>query len=227
MIVCVVTSSYEEERKEIENLKKEITEWEVLSCENMSADVWRSMPRVQSLFGEKKFYYVQGLEEYDELVDIFFEHTIEYQISEHVFLVSFSSLLKKQKEALVESGAKIIEGKAKEEKEKPSFAFSNAILARDKKKAWQELHVLLQTKTAEEIHGGVWAQMKNLLLVSRHAESELDLHPFVFKNIKNALPKWPEVELLAHAKKIIEMPNKAHAGETVLADELEKWVLSL
>ena len=227
MITCVISSSYEERMRKIEEEKKKRGECEVVLCEQLSMNAWQTLPSTQSLFGEKKGYYVQDLEEYDDFVDIFFENIENYHTSQHTFLVAFSSLLKKQKEVLMKIGARIVEVSIKEEKEKPSFVFANAVLERDKKKAWQELQILLKEKTAEEIHGGVWSQIRNMILASQHAEGELDLHPFVYKNAKKALIKWSPEELLIHAKKIVDMPNKAHAGEIVLANELEKWILGL
>ncbi len=226
MIVCAVSSSYEERIRKIEEEKKKVDDCEVVLCEQLSSNAWQTMPETQSLFGEKKVYYVQDLEEYDDFVNIFFENIEKYNTSQHVFLVAFSALLKKQKEVLAKSGARIVEVSIKEEKEKSSFVFANAILERDKKKAWQELNILLNEKTAEEIHGGAWNQIRNMILASQHAEDELDLHPFVYKNAKRALAKWPQEELLIHAKKMVDMPNKAHAGDIVLANELEKWILS-
>ncbi len=160
------------------------------------------------------------------MYDFLFLNIESFSQSQNIFIAQVSKVLKKQKDICEKIGVEIIEIKVAKEREMPSFMLADAFLRRDKKGTFVALHDELATKPPEEVHGGLWYQMKNMTLIfSGATEEESGLHPFVYKKIKLASTKFSKKECDEILKTLLEMNHKAHRGEADFEVALEQFVL--
>lgn len=196
----------------------------VLYIDNPSIDILRESVSAQDLFGGISIFVFRELEE--NVYDYVFANTESFSQSQNVFIFQVSKVLKKQKDICEKAGIEIIEVKALKEREMPSFVLADAFLRKDKKAAFVALYDELATKPPEEVHGGLWYQMKNMALVfSGATEEESGLHPFVYKKLKSASAKFSKQECDEILKELLEMNHKAHRGELDFEVALERFVL--
>ena len=176
------------------------------------------------LFGNMLTFVFRKLN--DEVYDFLFSNIESFSQSRNNFVAQVQKVLKKQKDICESVEVKIIEVKAIKEREMPSFVLADAFLRRDKKAAFVALHDELATKPPEEVHGGLWYQMKNMALIfSGATEEESGLHPFVYKKIKSASIKFSKKECDEIFKTLLEMNHKAHRGEKDFEVALEQFIL--
>ena len=81
---------------------------------------------------------------------------------------------------------------------------------------------------AEEIHGILFWQVKNMILASR-ADSVKDtgLTPYQYKNALSGGRKYKKEELLKMSNDLVEITHKVRSGEGELPVMLEKWMLGV
>lgn len=104
-----------------------------------------------------------------------------------------------------------------------TFSFADAVVNKDRKRAWTIFqHLLAQGLAAEEIHGVLWWQFKSVFLATKYkGADEAGVKPNVFKNCQNFAKKWGEDELDLKLDKLVSMYHKAHRGEVDFLAELE------
>ena len=186
--------------------------------------VLRESISAQDLFGGTSLYIFRELD--DEAYNFLFSNIGLFLQSQNFFIAQVSKVLKKQKDICAEVGVLIIEIKSIKEREMPSFLLADAFLRRDKKAAFAALQDELVTKPPEEVHGGLWYQMKNMaLIISSTNEAESGLHPFVYKKLKSASTKFSKKECDEILKALLQMNHKAHRGEVDFEIALEQFVL--
>lgn len=189
-----------------------------------SADILRESVSAQDLFGGISTYVFREIDE--EVYDFFFSNVESFSQSQNFFVIQVSKVLKKQKDICEKAGVEVIEVKTTKEREIPSFVLADAFLRRDKKVAFVALYDELSTKPPEEVHGGLWYQMKNMLLIlSGATEAESGLHPFVYKKLKSASAKFSKKECDEILKELLQMNHKAHRGELDFGVALEQFIL--
>ncbi len=111
-----------------------------------------------------------------------------------------------------------------------TFAFAEAVAAKDKVKAWAIFEELSSDAlAAEEIHGVLWWQFKSVALAAKSKSAkEAGLNPFVYGKCQNFIKKWGGAdgkELENALIKIVEMYHLAHRGEVDFMSELEVFSL--
>lgn len=189
-----------------------------------SVEILRETVLAQDLFGEAFVYVFRELDE--DVYDFLFSNIETFSQSQNIFIAQVSKVLKKQKDICAKLEVEIIEMKSVKEREMPSFVLADAFLRRDKKTAFTALFDELATKPPEEVHGGLWYQMKNMALIfSGASESESGLHPFVYKKLKSASTKFSKKECDEILKELLEMNHKAHRGQLDFEVALEQFVL--
>jgi DNA polymerase III delta subunit len=204
--------------------KKEVNVYE---AEDMTETILQELIHTESLFGDAHTYVIKDVAENSDVESYFFDMVPELVASVHTFIVTTERLLKKQKEIL-ETSKSVVEEYASSaaKKDTSTFALGDAFLGRDKKKAWLALHAELATKSPEEVHGGLWYNVKSLLLVHGGASpQESGLHPFVYGKIKQAVTRFDDVTLHILAEECVLMPHKAHRGEIDFEAALEQFIL--
>jgi hypothetical protein len=108
-----------------------------------------------------------------------------------------------------------------------TFAFADALAAKDRKKSWVLFQELLHDSlAAEEIHGVLWWQFKSMFLAKKSKSAkEARLNPFVFGKCQSFSSKWESGEIDAFLKKLVHMYHGAHRGELDFISELEALCL--
>ncbi len=147
--------------------------------------------------------------------------------TENVLVFQVEKILKKEREVLEKNNWTIIElSQEKAKKSAPSFLLADAFLKRDKKAVFSALHVELMAKPPEEVHRGLWYQVKSMKLVASGAsETDSGLHPFVYKKVKQACKLFSEEELDAMSESLVSMYHESHRGELDFPVALEQFAL--
>lgn len=216
----LLLSKKTKERLESQNIVSDTVSY----IDNPSIDILRESVASQDLFGNISTFVFRELD--DEVYNFLFSNIESFSQSQNIFIAQVSKVLKKQKDICEKIGVEIIEIKVAKEREMPSFMLADAFLRRDKKGTFVALHDELATKPPEEVHGGLWYQMKNMALILSHAtEVESSLHPFVYKKIKSASSKFSKKEVDEILKNLLEINHKAHRGELDFEVALEQFVL--
>lgn len=189
-----------------------------------SIDALQESAAAQDLFGDTPVHVFRELE--DDVYEFLFENIELFAKSPNTLIVQVAKVLKKQKDICAKADIEIFEVKKTEARGMPSFVLADDFLRRDKKAAFVALHDELATKPPEEVHGGLWYQMKNMALIfSGATEEESGIHPFVYKKIKSASKSFSKKECDEILKELLEMNHKAHRGEVDFEIALEQFVL--
>lgn len=178
----------------------------------------------QDLFGDTSLFVFRSMEE--DVYDFLFEHIHLFSESKNSIIAVVDKVLKKQKDICAKNAVALFEIKSPAKREAPSFVLADAFLKRDKKATFLALHEELATKESEEIHRGLWYQVKNLCLILKGvSEEDSGLHPFVYKKIKSASKLFSQDEVGEMMKELVEMNHLAHRGQLDFPVALELFVL--
>jgi DNA polymerase III delta subunit len=116
------------------------------------------------------------------------------------------------------------------EKKQNSFAMADALVARDKKKAWVEYRRTVESGSApEEIHGTIFWAMKMLYLCAHCDKDEAIKAGVSAYNYQRYLlnsKKYLGNELDDKLRELKNMYHDAHRGEGDLDALLEQFVLN-
>lgn len=196
----------------------------VTYVENPSLETMKEYIFAQDLFGNKSVYIFRELNE--DVYDFLFSNIDLFTQSQNIFIAEVSKVLKKQKDICAKARVEIFEVKTPKEREASSFVLADAFLRKDKKAAFVALHDELATKPPEEVHGGLWYQVKNMNLIAQGvSEADSGLHPFVYKKIKQAHKLFSQEEIGGMTTELVKMYHEAHRGETDFSIALEQFVL--
>ena len=99
--------------------------------------------------------------------------------------------------------------------------------SKDKKRLWiSYVDLISKGAIAEEIHGILFWQVKNMILASRaESLSDTGLSPYVYKTSLTGSRKYKIEELKKMSGSLVEMTHKVRQGEGDLEIMLEKWIL--
>jgi len=128
----------------------------------------------------------------------------------------------------IEKFAKKIE-KLDSPEAKPSlniFAITDDLARRDKKRLWiSYLGLLSRGISAEEIHGILFWQIKNMMLSKKTADTGLS--PFVYQKSLIGSKKFSGEELVKMSSQFVDMTHRVRRGFGDLDIMLEKWILEM
>jgi DNA polymerase III delta subunit len=176
------------------------------------------------LFGGKFLYVIHDLARELDLKNLL----SDYAESENIFVFSEATITKKIKNAFEKHNAIIQDfGKevVKKEHKFNSFLLADALGERNKKKLWILLQEALKNTSAEEIHGILFWQIKNLLMVLG-SNSNPGMHDFVYKKNQRFAQKWNKEELIDLSHRLVSVFHNRNVYRT-LAIDLEKITLSI
>ncbi len=176
------------------------------------------------LFGDKEIYVI-----HDMARDLDLKALLSgYAGSENIIVFSEATVTKKITGAFEKVEASIHDfGKeivSKEEKMN-IFTLADALGNRDKKQLWLLLQQALQQASPEEIHGILFWQVKNMMMVAT-SETNPGLNNFVYTKNQGFVNKWTLQELHKLSSDFVRMFHKRDSYRTLDID-LEKVVLSL
>lgn len=109
------------------------------------------------------------------------------------------------------------------------FALTDAIGARDKKRAWLlYMQALAAGISAEEVFFKLVWQMKTMLIAKNtKSVSETDMKPFPYSKAKGFLKNWKDGELEKMSENIVIGYARARRGDGEIDMMVEKALLSL
>lgn len=181
------------------------------------------------LFGDGQSILLDGCYVHTEHHDALFERLSRIKDSSSRVVILEEKLLAKEKKELEPYAAEIRMFAKKEKKQANPvlFAVTDAYLTQDKKALWIAYQQALRAGfAAEEIHGTLWWQIKNLALVVEEKENP-GLHPFVFSKLQKVSKKFTAADVLADGKSLIAILHAARTSQGNLEELLEGWVLGL
>jgi len=152
----------------------------------------------------------------------------EYSETEHNLFLLEDSILKKDLTTFQKSEVTIhqFEKEQKNETKKyNTFALADLLGRRDKKNIWLGFREAITQVSAEEIHGILFWQIKNLALV-KTSTTNPGMNPFVYKKNQSFVNNYSEGELKILSQKMTRMFHKRDSYST-LEIELEKFILEL
>ncbi len=149
--------------------------------------------------------------------------------SSHVFIILSTSVSKKTLQAFERHADKIQEYSDVAREDKRDFRLTDTLVLKDKKKLWTLYREALALgKEIEEIHGLLYWQVKNMLLVSKSKNpEEAGLKPFVFSKTKQALQKYKIEEIENLSFNMVRVYHEARQGRVDFEVGLERVLLSL
>ncbi len=202
-----------------------------ITTENWSEGQFNELLSSQGLFDQKYIVVLDGLFDKKDIKDCVMGKLSEMKEAPHPFLIldgKIDAPTLKKIEAVAEKAQEFTKiGDGKESYN--IFYITDGLLARDKKKLWIDyVDLISKGAVAEEVHGILFWQVKNMVIASR-ADSikETGLTPYQYKNALTATRKYKEDELLKMSGDLVNMTHKVRSGEGELGVMMEKWVLGI
>tara|TARA_B100001179_G_C18506440_1_gene366611 strand:- start:183 stop:860 length:678 start_codon:yes stop_codon:yes gene_type:complete len=190
----------------------------------VNTDITELVSTQTSLFGDKELYVIHDLARNLELKSIL----PSFAESENIIIFSEESVTKpitatfeKNKTVVKDFGKEV---KAKE-KGLPVFNLADELGKRDKKNLWLLFQELVTEVSPEEIHGILFWQIKNMMLVKTSKENP-GLAPFVYTKNKNYANNYSAQELKDLSQRFTHIFHTRDSYST-LDIEIEKIILSL
>ncbi len=217
-------------------LQKKRPDAEVLRVSelNWTPAVFEELVQSQGLFEQKVIVVAKDLFENKENALWIVENIESLKDSTNAFLFSDGALDAKTKK-VIEKASQTFEY-SELAKENPfakkdrgnAFALSDAVGARNARRAWSLFCEIKDDLAPEEIHGTLWWQLKSMYTagVSKSIE-ESKLNPFVYKKSISFAKNYSKEELGDLFTKFIKMYHDAHRGQVDLTDEIEKAIIAL
>lgn len=217
----------------LELAKKKRPEAELfkITTENWSDSQFDELLVAQGLFEQKYTTVLDNLFEKKDIKSFVLDKVKEMKESKQIFLMLESSIdaasLKK-----LEKFSEKVQVFEKSEDKKPSiniFSITDGLVQKDKKKLWiSYIDLLGRGAVAEEVHGILFWQVKNMILASRAGSAtETGLSPFVYKNALTGARNYKTEELQKMSGELVDMTHRVRQGHGELEVMIEKWVLSL
>lgn len=147
--------------------------------------------------------------------------------SEHVFVVIEGPLLAAAKKPYQKHAATLEEFKKAASERFNTFAMADALATKNKKQLWLLLQQARQAgESAEAVIGILWWQLKTLRLAAlTGSATEAGLKDFPYNKAKRALGGFAPGELEQLSQSLLKVYHDGHAGQVVIDDALEAWVL--
>jgi len=189
----------------------------------------------QGLFEQKYIIAVDGVFEKKDAKDLIFEKLEEIGRSDNIFIFIENKIGKADISKIKKHAEKVLEFEKSVPNPKEErfnvFSLTDAIGRRDRKSAWvifQE--TVLSGLSPEELHGTIFWQIKNILLVKRSGEisaSTLGMKPFVFNKTASFAKNFSESELKKMISEIVSMYHNARKGGVPIEAGIERFILSI
>lgn len=190
----------------------------------LTTDISELISTQTSLFGDKELYIIHDLARDLELKKILPDFTE----TENIIIFSEASVTKPIISAFEKNNATIEDfGKEISNKEKtlPVFNLAEELGKRDKKNLWLLFQALVSEVSPEEIHGILFWQIKNMILVKTSRENP-GLAPFVYTKNKAYANNYSVQELKNLSETFTRIFHSRDSYST-LDIEIEKVILSL
>lgn len=185
----------------------------------------------QGLFSQRYIIELRHLLESADTADSIISFLPEIAESENIFIWVDRDVDAKKLKEIEKHATKIQEFKVAAKPEKPLFnlfSLGDALIERNKQKLWVLFQDALASSPAEEIHGTLFWQMKNMVLVNKvKTAEEADMKPFVFSKAKSAIKKYSETEMERMLENLLKVSHDSRRGKHNFEIALERWILSI
>ncbi len=206
-----------------------------ITSENWSEAQFDELLVAQGLFEQKYIVVLDMLFEKKDIKEYILDRVDAAKDAEHVFLVlegktDAASLKKVEKAAVkVQEFLKPETGQNSRKENFNIFAVTDLLVKKDKKNLWVSfIDLLRRGAAAEEIHGVLFWQVKNMLLASRaQSQTESGLSPYMYKNALTGTRNFKQEELLVLSSQLVDMTHRVRQGEGEMEVMLEKAILGL
>ncbi len=202
-----------------------------LTTENWSEGQFDELLVAQGLFEQKYTTVLDNLFEKKDLKNYVMDRLEEMKESEQIFLMLESSIDAASLKKLEKFSEKVQEFEKKEDKKSNIniFSITDGLVQKDKKKLWiSYIDLLGKGAVAEEVHGILFWQVKNMILASRAGSAgETGLSPFVYKNALTGARNYKNEDLQKMSGELMDMTHRVRQGQGELEIMIEKWVLGL
>lgn len=183
-----------------------------------------TIPVYTGLFAERECFVV-----HDAVRDLAIKTILKnYSETDHILIFSEETILKKDLTSFEKIGADIkqFEKEQKIESQKyNTFALADLLGTRDKKNLWLGFREATSTVSAEEIHGILFWQIKNLALV-KTSNTNPGMSPFVYSKNQSFINNYTLAEIQDLAADMTKMFHTRDTYSTLEID-LEKVILEL
>ncbi len=212
--------------------KKPDASFQKIEMESFSNDLLEEFVVGQGLFENKKIVYFDSVCENKEYRDFILSKLSAIAESENILIFLEGKLDKATLTKFEKKAQKVQEFKKTEKEFKQDFnifSLTDAFGRRDKRNLWVLYEKALSAgKSAEEVHGILFWQLKSIFLASEsEGIKESGLAPFVYSKAKSFSANFKKTELLATSKKMVEVYNNARNGKVDFEIGLEQFILSL
>lgn len=213
--------------------KKSPTSVSIISDTDATTGMIEEFANSVSLFGDKQIVVLERVFENVEVKDFIFKNLELLKDSNTVFIFSEKSALKDTVTKFKKFGKDVeafeLPKKVAGKKDWNAFALADAVGARDKKLAWVNLTKAFRAdKSPEEIHGMLFWQIKNMLLVKtteRASATTLGINPFVFRKMEMSAKKFTAEELKNISSSLVPLLYKSRAENSDSQIALERFIL--
>ena len=216
-------------------LKKPDTSFFKVDAESFNEEQIKELLLGIGLFEQRYLVVLDSIFEKKETKDFVVEKLEELGLSKNIFIFIEKKINKTDLVGVKKHAKKIFVFEKKEIKTQKNefnkFLITDAIGARNKKRAWIFFEEALSSgASAEEIHGIIFWQIKNILLAKKSenmSASLLNMKPFVFNKTKGFAKNFSENELEKKISELVSIYHNTRRGGTPLLISLEKFILGL
>jgi DNA polymerase III delta subunit len=202
-----------------------------LDPDNFSLSQLQELVGGQGLFTQKYIVSLRRLLEEKETQEGIFSFLEEIADSENIFIWAEGLVDAKAIEKIEKVATKVQEFKvtAPKKKEEPNlFGLGDALGARDKKKLWLGYTDALMKADANQIHGILFWQVKNMVLAKNTSSAdEAGITAFPYKKAKQHVGNYKDEELETMLDELVALTHDAKRGGKKLELSLERWVLGV
>jgi DNA polymerase III delta subunit len=202
-----------------------------LNAENWDTAQYEELLGSQGLFDEKYIVVLDGLCEKKDTRESIITSLAVMQTSPHPFLIIEGKCDASSVKEISKHAEKVQESQATEKgRESYSiFTITDSLLLRDRRRMWADyVGFMLQDIPAEEVHGIVFWQVKNMLLASRAKDArDTGLTPFQYKKALAGTRYYSDDELMKMSQDLVDMTHMVRTGKGTMEILFEKWVLGV
>ena len=205
-----------------------------LDAQNFNKEIVGESIKGRGLFESKYIIFLNEVFEDDDIREFLIDKISEMEKSENIFILAETKIEKetlKKIEKHVQKVQKINGDENNKRKDTKIFKLTNAIGARDRKKAWVEIQKVFRTGTylPEEIHGMLFWQIKSIILTAESANADkAGIKPNVFRSAKSFSKNFSDGELKKLLSKLVSIYHEARTTNGLdLELALENFVLEI
>lgn len=198
-----------------------------LNTEDITEEKLDEMAFGQGLFQSVGVVIMRDTLETKELKELFERKIKTFSSSPNVFIIG-ESFVTKDVLGKIEKLGGAVEflgvKKGKEVKDNSGFLLADAMARRDRKGAWALFtEIMAKGGSSEGIHGIIFWQFKNLILVKKGGLSGKLSFPLM--KAKTNAPKWEEKELKTALSRLVSIYHDSHRGLHEFPVALEMFLL--